>query len=174
MKCDDKGCTDPDCMGLYEAHKALKEQLKDDKWIVMGVAGETSVEGHNPTFAYTIGLHVKNLPELIIVGLDPIKATLILNNCAEKMITEGRIKHGTLIDDVANKPLTLINVSEEQKQDHAFQAFQAFNHYRHWDFELRQLVLPDPTGLFPWESDFDEGMRIIQPVLGNPPMEKMN
>jgi len=102
MNCDDKGCTDPDCMGLNEAHKMLEEHIKANKWIV---------KGHDPTFSYTIGLHVKSLPELIIVGLDPVKATRILNTCAEKMIADGRISHGTLIDDVANMPLTLIDVS---------------------------------------------------------------
>lgn len=171
MKCGNKDCTDPNCMGLNKVRKLLKERVKDDEWMVMGVAGETTAKGHEPTFSYTIGLHLINLPELLIVGLDPIKAVHILNASAEKMITEGRIKHGTIIDDVANMPLTLINVSEEEKRDHAF---QAYNHYRHWDFELQQLVLPDIIGRFPWEINYDENMRVIQPLLGNPPLEKMN
>jgi len=35
-------------------------------------------------------------------------------------------------------------------------------------------VLPDKKGRFPWDHDYDKGMKIIQPVLGNPPLEKMN
>jgi len=149
-------------MGVAATQERITDFVEMGQWMVIGVGGD-------PIFTYTVGLHHKNLPELIMVGLNPNIAMHILNDCGHMMVDNGPFKHGTQIDELANMPTIIVDV--EQKQDYAI---QAFNHYKHWDFKLQQLVMPDRKGRFPWEFGYSKEMRECQELLGNPPLEKMN
>ncbi len=41
-------------------------------------------------FAYTIGLHERGLPELLVTGMPPERANLVLNTVAEYLVDGGR------------------------------------------------------------------------------------
>lgn len=155
----EEGC----CDGVYAAQQAISNFVEQGRWGVIGVgASET-----DSPFSYTVGLHYKKLPELIMVGISPQIAIRILNDCAEKMVVNGAgFKHGCLLDDLANMPLAIIDVIDSKKKECAV---QAYNHYQHWDFGMQQLVMPDRSGKFPWEGDFELKMKEIQDVLGTPP-----
>lgn len=163
--CDNPQCNNPDCMGVAATQETISNYVEVGKWAIIGATKETA------TFCYTVGLHHHNLPELIMVGLNPEMTMYILNDCADMMIANNAFKHGTQIDELANMPTIIIDVLEEHKQEYTI---QAFNHYHHWDFKLQQLVMPDEKQRFPWEPDFSEHMLKCQKLLGNPPLEKMN
>lgn len=165
--CDNQRCSNPNCMGVAATQKRIADYVEVGQWMIIGV-GDSNKE---PTFTYTVGLHHKNLPELIMVGLNPELAMYILNDCGDMMVDNGPFKHGTQIDELANMPTIIIDVPKVQKQDYAI---QAFNHYKHWDFKLQQLVMPDKKGRFPWEFGYSKKMRKSQKLLGHPPLEKMN
>jgi len=164
MSCDNPNCADPECVGTKRAKQNIQNHVDNGRWAIVGVSGE------NHTFAYTIGLHHKNLPELIMVGLNSTMAMHILNHCGYMMTNGNKFKHGTVITELANLPTTIITVHEELKRK---RAVQAYNHYGHWDFDLMQLVMPDANGLFPWDEGYDPRMKEAQAMLGNPPLEKM-
>lgn len=162
MNCNNPKCEDPDCIGVDGAQEHISDCIKIGKWAVMAVDDE---------FAYTIGLHLKNLPELIMIGLNPEMSMYILNDCADMMVANGPFNHGTQIDELANMPTIIIDVPDELKKEYTG---QAFNHYGHWDFKLQQLVMPDEKQRFPWEFGYSKDMQKRQKLLGNPPLEKMN
>lgn len=148
------------CRGVDAAQEMIKDHVNRGKWGVISVMG-----GPEPGFAYTVGLHHKGLPEIIMVGLSAEVSMVLLNDCAARMIEQNEaFVHGTEVDGIANMPLTLIDVTDDRKREYAI---QAFNHYRHWDFKLQQMVMPDAKGVFPWEVNFDKKMEGIQTVLGN-------
>ena len=155
------------CAGVGAAQQNIEEHVSRGKWGVISVMG-----GPEASFAYTVGLHHKGLPELIMVGLYPKLAMDLLNDCATRMIEQqAAFKHGTKVEGIANMPLALIDLLDEQKHEYAI---QAFNHYRHWEFGMQQLVMPDAKGVFPWEGNFDKRMEAIQPVLGAPPADAVH
>lgn len=153
------------CVGVDAAQDSIAENAKNGSWGVIAVMGVDE-----PSFAYTVGLHHKGLPELIIVGLAPESAMAILNQCAERMVSQGgAYPAGTTLDGLANLPLAVLDVSESCKSQYTH---QAYNHYRHWDFGVQQLVMPDAGGKFPWYGSFDSRMHQVQPLLGDvPPQE---
>jgi len=164
MNCGNSNCTDPNCDGLGAAHRIIVESINSGTWAIIAVNA-------NPGFVYTVGLHLKNLPELIMVGLSPSKTQSIINDCGEWMVENGEFKHGTQIDDLANMPTVIIDVAFDEKEEYAI---QAFNYYGHWEFRMQQLVMPDKNWLFPWDHGFSQKMASAQTVLGNPPIERMN
>jgi len=145
-------------MGMKNAQESITDLVGRGSWAIMGVEGSDT----EPTFSYTIGLHHKGFPEIIMVGLGRIHAHTILNDCAAMMIYQSsKFPHGTVITELANMPTVIIDI--DKKQDYAF---QAYNHYKHWDFEMQQLVMPDKKGLFPWDNGYSKEMEKCQTLLG--------
>lgn len=151
------------CGGVDAAQQNITDLTEQGRWAVIGVSSTDS----EPSFSYTVGLHYKELPELIMIGLPVQSATYILNNCAGKMINQSnKYPHGQSIKELANMPLAIIDVFEDKKQEYAI---QAWNHFHHWDFSMQQLVMPDAACKFPWGEGFDQHMNQIQPILGSHP-----
>jgi len=139
--------------------------IKNDSWSVIAV-----MTGDEVPYAYTVGLHCKGLPELIIVGLDPGSAMLILSQCGERMISQGMAyPAGTKAEDFANLPIAVVDASDEFKAQYAY---QAYNHYGHWSFGLQQLVILEACSKFPRIGDFDSPIRSMQPFLGDMPSQE--
>jgi len=148
---------------LRELHK------KTDRLISKGYWAIVSVSDAKTPFAYTIGLHSQNLPELIIVALPPEISHRILNTAGLAATNASPFMHGDIIEKLSSHPLTIIDVINNEEH-----ATQVYAHYGTWDFKLQQLVVPDPKGRFHWDEDCDKIMPTLQPLLGNPPYKKMH
>jgi hypothetical protein len=140
-----------------EIKAMIDGHIKDVGWSVIG-----RTQGQY-TCAYTVGLQLKGLPELITYGLSFDAAKDILNNCANKLLSaRSEVKDNFLVNDIANFPLALIKVPKDKMEECTPMArnFLGITY-----FELRQIVFPDTKGKFPWEDGFDTEFNKIQPVL---------
>ncbi|HEY5852718.1 MAG TPA: DUF4262 domain-containing protein [Aldersonia sp.] len=117
------------------------------------------VENARAPWAYTIGLHVIGLPELLVTGLEPALAGSFLNHVAGVVMCGTPFAAGTrtTLEDGL-----LVETVEVEHPD------------AHMDFAIaiegpqvtaRQLVWADAHGRMPWDRRFDGG-RSAQPVLG--------
>lgn len=131
-------------------------------WTVIGVF--PTPEDPGPSFAYTVGLSGKGLPELAIYGLHAQIAHSLLNEVARRMVESGtalqngdRIE-GVLFDDVALATVAMTDTTDLTLVRECYGAVAA----------AVQVVWPDRAGVLPWE----EGSRLTdtdQPVRGRPP-----
>ena len=131
-------------------------------WTVIAVF--PTPEDPGPSFAYTVGLSGKGLPEVAIYGLPGQVAHSLLNEVARRMVESGvglqtgdRIE-GVLVDEV---PLVAVSMTDARDLNLVRECYGAVA-------AAVQVVWPDSDGVLPWE----EGARISdaeQPVRGRPP-----
>lgn len=119
------------------------------------------VEHHRHPWAYTIGLHLQGLPELLVTGLTPKSALWLLNTAAKRVVRDGRVPAaGERLSLPARTRVELVAV--EQPHAHMGLAIGIEGP----DIAAMQLVWADGRGGWPWAPGFDEGRR-PQPVLGS-------
>ena len=145
-------CDNPDkTLGDYLA--LLREKISARGWVVQ------YVEGERRPFAYTIGLHDRGLPELLVTGLAPTRAEWLLNTFAKRAVAGRRYVAGDEVRLPAGTHLEIVDV--EHPDAHMGLAIAIEGR----DITAVQLVWADSRGRWPWAPGFDDGHR-LQPVLG--------
>lgn len=82
--------------GADAADLAVRGEIERYGWAMPYVAGETL-----PTsFAYTAGLQLRELPELVVSGLPPEQAWLVLNDVAARATAGLDLVDGAVVHDV--------------------------------------------------------------------------
>ena len=105
-------------------------------------------DGDTPAFAYSIGNALQGLPELLLIGnFSPRVAGSILNELGRKMREARRPLEGD-IDVGGQFPVRLRHASAEAR--HRF-TFQACRYLRHEEYDILQVLLCDPAGVYPAE-----------------------
>ena len=144
-------CDHPDST-MQEWLEGIYALVQRNGWVVQFVTDRTP-------FAYTIGLHPRGLPELLVTGMPPQRARHVLNSVAEYLVDGGKPLPGEriLIGDEL-----LLDVVQVQHPDAHLKFAAAFYGA---DLRALQLVWPDDQGHRPWCSEFsNSGVR--QPVFG--------
>ena len=116
---------------------------------VIGVA-----DGKHP-FAYTIGLFSDEAfgYELLMVGLRPDLACMIINDIAQRVRAGEKIEFDTPDARWANLPLQFKRTDEggDLRTEYFVQADQ----YYGTQVPVVQLVMPDRNGKFPGDAEYD-------------------
>jgi hypothetical protein len=143
-------CDHPDST-MQEWMELIYAAVQENGWIVQYVTDRTP-------FAYTIGLHQRGLPELLVTGMPPQRARLVLNSVAEYLVEGGRPVPGERM--LIGGELLLDFVQVQHPDAHLKFAVKIYGPLR-----ALQLVWPDDQGHRPWCAEFsNDGIR--QPVFG--------
>jgi hypothetical protein len=116
------------------------------------------VEDDKRPFAYTIGLHLMGLPELLATGLPPKHAQWLLNTFAKRFVNRP-VTAGDRYTLPARTRVEIVDVDQPDAHLNMALAIEGP------DITAIQLVWADGLGRWPWARGFDDGRR-IQPVLG--------
>ena len=122
-------------------------------------------DGASPAFSYSIGLfQTYKHPEIIIVGLKQELSHVLINNMAED-IKNGKVfeplnYYTEILDDYK---CYIVKVSPENYDEYVGQAQR---YYKNDDFPLVQCIYPTTKGIFPWEKNWPENIKDLQPILG--------
>lgn len=149
-------------MDLDTYWKNLCLQVQKHGWVVQSVFedGEKGIPG----ISYTVGLSARGLPEIILMGVDPRTANILLNAAAEKLIAGVfQAQTGSIVTEVANMPLRVKQLSTTQFSHFGRMAMlhgETFSHA----VPAFQLVFPDAMGRFPDDPACDPTMREIQDI----------
>jgi hypothetical protein len=130
-------------------------------WMVQGVFPTEEAPGR--FFSYTIGLHWRNLPELLVLGLSLETGHMLLNSIAAWQQEESRDptrQTGWHQHDDWQMPFHLVPIAAEQADDMVVRAI----HRSRGMASFTQVVLPDRNGHFPWEPECEEGWKQLQHV----------
>jgi hypothetical protein len=147
-QCDHPDKTREDYLAL------LRKTITAHGWAVQ------YVDDDRTPFAYTIGLHDRGLPELLVTGLEPKRATWLLNTFAKRVVAGGMSAPGNQVWLPAGTRVELVAVAHPDA--HLYMAVAIGGP----EIEAVQLVWADGRGRWPWAPGFDDGRR-PQPVLGN-------
>ena len=141
-------------------------------FFVMAVGSTPTV----PSWAYTIGLLERGHPELITVGLSAESAHAFLWRAYEDAVKGvplevGRAKRRTWgFNEGVDLPVAFVEVPDLQWQPpstlvNVLLAYYAARGGFLCEPRVAQLVWPDMQGRLPWDSGFDDALRIYQPLL---------
>ncbi len=154
-------CDNPD--GTTEEYlDLLRETITGHGWAVQ------FVESDRRPFAYTVGLHERGLPELMIAGLAAHASARVLNSIGHMIVDDSTVLAPAMHIDYEDR--FLIEVVEVEHADvHLKFAARLFGPR----VRALQLVWADDSGRWPWDVGWGDGRR-RQPVLGvrtllNPP-----
>lgn len=149
-------CDNPD--GTPEQYlEVLRATILDHGWAVQ------YVESDKRPMAYTVGLHDRGLPELLMTGLSTEVSCRVLNSIAHMMVDDGTVLAPAMHIDYEDR--FLIEVVEVEHPDvHLKYAVGIFGPA----IRALQLVWADDKGRLPWAAGWGHGRR-RQPVLGRRP-----
>ncbi|OBF40623.1 hypothetical protein A5724_07565 [Mycobacterium sp. ACS1612] len=138
------------CSDYYDL---LQGKIRKAGWTVQ------YVESDRPPYAYTIGLHDWDVPELLITGVSRQRGLRLLDAVARKLVSGEVLTPGQQVS-LPDGPL--VEVVEVGHPDVHMGWAVAFGGP---DIEALQLVWADGRGRWPWSAQFVDG-RATQPVLG--------
>jgi hypothetical protein len=146
-RCDNPDRTIEDYLGV------VRETIRKHGWMVQ------YVESDRTPYAYTIGLHDWGLPELLMTGASPQRATRLLNTVARDAMAGTALTAGKQIKIPAGP---LVEIVEMSRPDAHLKFAVALGGP---DIRALQVVWADGRGRWPWSVTFCDGRR-RQPVLG--------
>ncbi len=145
-------CDHPEAT-VQEWLEAIYDAVEKQGWVVQ------FVESDRTPYGYTVGLHERGLPELLVNGLPPHPAARMLNSVAQYLVDGGRPVPGHLISIAGGPLLEVVQVQHPDAHMNVAVAFYGA------DLRALQLVWPDDRGHRPWCPEFSNG-GVRQPVLG--------
>jgi hypothetical protein len=118
-----------------------------------------------PGFSYSVGLFKSySHPEIIMVGLKQQLAHTLINNMAYD------VKEGKIFAPLTFEPDILDDfncyIIKVDKVNYSAYVGQAQNYYESDDFPLIQCIYPTVKGVYPWEDEWPEDIKDLQPILG--------
>jgi hypothetical protein len=118
-----------------------------------------------PGFGYSIGLYKTfGYPEILIVGLNLDLIHQLINDIGELVRSDKRPSiHQFNSDILDNFSCYFTTVDVEHYEEYVQ---QAINYYRGEEFPLVQCIYPTVKGVFPWEKEWPEDIKALQPILG--------
>lgn len=101
-------------------------------------------------FAYTVGnsMRPEPLPELLVMGpFDPRTLMVLLNVASDEMVKRGRPLEEGKVELGAPLPTYALPTDPLVKKEVTLQV----RNFHDGPYDVMQLVLCDPTGLYPWD-----------------------
>jgi Domain of unknown function (DUF4262) len=148
-----------------EADGQLLHDVETHGWHIVHVGVPIGEESTGPGWSYSVGLfRTFGHPEFIIVGIPPSAAEAVINDLGSRVKDGQRFRTGTRDADVLeNYEVCFISMRMDQYRAHLGYALWF---YCGMAFPVLQVVWPDRSGHFPWDSEWMLDA-LIQPVLGH-------
>jgi hypothetical protein len=153
-----------DWNGVDDYLVRIQALIEEHGWAVQGVF--PTPDEPTISFGYTVGLTLKELPEVIIFGLTAALTQSTLNNVARHMVEDGPLHAGDIVDYLFQGGFDPIAIDVDQEHiDHEYLTVVG-RLYGDRNPTAVQLVIPDKEHRFPW----DDGYSMIAPLLGQAPV----
>ena len=159
---------------LAERFEAMSDRDKIDfmietnGWAIEAVQPDAETDPPTPGYAFTIGLTADvGFPEVAVFGLTPAASKGLLTLVADACRGGTEIPLGVeLVGLLDNDLRCLFAPVDLGAHGEAFGTAAAW--YRGEPYPMVQLLYPDRNGFMPYETGFEQRMRLAQPVIGDP------
>jgi hypothetical protein len=145
-----------------EADEILLRNIRKHGCHIMGIAGDE----HVPNYAFSIGLFVNyGHAEIILFGLEGRRAASIINVVRDRAAAGQKYAVGDVADDIlVGQKACFVEVPLQLYDKYLGTAIWFYRRSPR-PFPCLQLVWPDDDGRFPWETGYDAGLKVYQPLL---------
>lgn len=131
---------------LARLHQHIAEGIKTKGRGIMIVGNSRDVMSGRWPFAYTVGNHLKGVPELLAIGSNTREFGNVLNYASDRLLAVGGFESGSLVSIGGEFPVMLINAHPMVKDKYTIQATQ----YLGTDaYRVQQVLAPDTFGRYP-------------------------
>lgn len=147
---------------LTEGDKKLLSDIEEYGWHVLKILAE----GEEPGFCYSVGLYNSfKHPEIVIIGLRPELAHVLVNNIGEDIKNGLKLESGKFYSNILdNFDCLMINVDKDKYEEYFGYGLW---YYRDTHFPVLQCIYPTIKGIYPWEDNWPKDIKSLQPLLGN-------
>jgi hypothetical protein len=158
------------CMELPDFHiphaEKIEWMIETNGWALEPVAPDAERSPPTPAYAYTIGVPaLTGWAEVAVFGLTPVAANGLVGLVVDALLGGTEIPTGVelvgLLDNELRCYFAPIHPDVTGTWFHTAHAW-----YRGGPFDMVQLLFPDRNGFMPYETGFDQRMRLAQPVVG--------
>jgi hypothetical protein len=152
----------PDVIAKFRAR--MEEIIRQHGFMVQAVF-PTADDPDSSPFQYTIGLHERELPELVSIGLPGDVGHALLNDVAAVIAQRkeaGEPLTGEVHHDSWPMPFYLLAADASEAEEYATGARNRSSGQARY----LQVCWPDKQGRFPWQADTEASYRNAQPLLG--------
>ena len=133
-------------------------------WHVVKVLGDS--EG--PQFGYSIGFYESfGHSEIIIVGLDLDLIHSLINSMGESVQKGSTYKHGNFYPDLLQGYECYFTDVAKNYYDNYLGRAQVY--YQNDHFPVLQCIYPTVKGIYPWDKNWPDEIKTLQPLLGESP-----
>ncbi len=141
--------------------------IETEGWALEPVPPRSDVDPPRPSYAYTIGVPaLLGFPEVTVFGLTPVAARGLIGLVVDTVRGGTDIPFGVeLVGLLDNELRCLFAPVDPAMHGEWFGTAAAW--YRGEPFSVVQLVYPDRNGFMPYESGFEQRLRLAQPVIGS-------
>lgn len=140
-------------MSPTDFYAAIEENIRRGGQHLQAVFADET----NPGFVYTIGNALHGLPELLLIGnFAPRTLAPILNLLGDKM-REAKAPLEGAVDFGAKFPVLARRASPDARCRYTLQASR---YLRHEEYDVVQLLLCDPAGIYPGEPGCTPGFDV--------------
>ena len=141
--------------------------VETDGFAVEPVLPDATTDPPQPAYAYTIGFPAEvAFPEVVVFGLTPVAARGLLGLVADARRGGTEIPLDVeLVGLLDNELRCRFSPVDLDVWGEWFGTAGAW--YRGARFELVQLIYPDRNGFLPYETGYEQRMRLAQPVIAS-------
>jgi len=144
----------------------IEWMIETDGWALEPVAPDAATEPPTPAYAYTIGLPaLVEFPEVAVFGLTPVAAKGLLGLVVDARRGGTEIPIGVELVGLLDNDLRCAFAPIDLDRNGSWFG-TATAWYRGETFPIVQLMYPDRNGFMPYETGFEQRLRLAQPVLG--------
>ena len=161
-----------DTMELPDFHiphaEKIEWMIETNGWALEPVSPRSDTEPPTPAYAYTIGLPaLTGFADIAVFGLTPVAANGLIGLVVDALRGGTEVPLGIeLIGLLDNELRCMFAPVDLDVHGAAFATAEAW--YRGAPFPMVQLLYPDRNGFMPYETGFEQRLRLAQPVVGTP------
>ncbi len=147
----------------------IEWMIETDGWALEPVPPSSDTEPPTPAYAYTIGVpDLVGFPDIAVFGLTPAAANGLIGLVVDALRGGTEIPLGVeLIGLLDNELRCLFAPIDLEQHGPAFETAAAW--YRGERHDMVQMLYPDRNGFMPYETGFEQRLRLAQPVIGTLP-----
>jgi hypothetical protein len=144
----------------------IEWMIETHGWALETIAANSMTDPPTPACAYSIGmLDAVGFPDVVVYGLAPAAAQGLVALVVDACRGGTEIPLGVELVGLLDNELRCLFAPIDPR-DAAERFATAFSWSRGQPLDMVQLLYPDRNGFLPYESGFDQRMRIAQPVVG--------
>lgn len=146
----------------------IEWMIETHGWALEAVVPDATTDPPTPASAYSIGMRdAVDFPDVAVFGLAPAASNGLITLVADACRGGTQIPIGVEVVGLLDNDLRCVfaPIDPVTASDHFATAVSWF---RGEPLDMVQLMYPDRNGFLPYESGFDQRMRLAQPIIGEP------